>query len=116
MIFTILTGILMFVMISYMFRHLIFTYQALFSRPQHFLGSFERIVGVYTPKVTILIPAHNEQFVIGKILERMTELTYPKDKLEVIVIDDGSTDATGEIADDYADKYEYIKVLSLIHI
>jgi len=111
LIFTILTGILMFVMISYMFRHLIFTYQALFSRPQQFLGSFERIVGVYTPKVTILIPAHNEQFVIGKILERMTELTYPKDKLEVIVIDDGSTDATGEIADDYADKYEYIKVI-----
>jgi len=111
MIFTILTGILMFFMITYMFRHLIFTYQALFSKPQQFLKSFRRICGVYTPKVTILIPAHNEQFVIGKILERMIELTYPKDKLEVIVIDDGSTDATGEIADSYADKYNYIKVI-----
>jgi len=111
LIFTILTGILMSFMIAYMFRHLIFTYQALFSKPQQFLFSCKRIAGVYTPKVSIMIPAHNEQFVIGKILERMTELTYPKDKLEVIVIDDGSTDATGEIADSYAGKYKYIKVI-----
>jgi len=111
MIFTILTGILMFFMIAYMLRHLIFTYQALFSKPQQFMKSFRRIAGVYTPKVTVLIPAHNEQFVIGKLLERMTELTYPKDKLEVVVIDDGSTDATGEIADSYAEKYDYIRVI-----
>jgi len=111
MIFTILTGALMLFMIAYMFRHLVFTYQALFSRPQQFLKSFKRITGVYTPKVTVLIPAHNEEFVIGKILERMTELTYPKDKLEVVVIDDGSTDATGEIADRYAEKYDFIRVI-----
>jgi len=111
MIFTILTGILMLFMIAYMFRHLIFTYQALFSKPQQFLRSFKRITGVYTPKVTILIPAHNEEFVIGKLLERMTELTYPKDRLEVVVIDDGSTDATGEIADSYAEKYNFIRVI-----
>jgi len=111
MIFTILTGILMLFMIAYMLRHLVFTYQALFSKPQQFLRSFRRITGVYTPKVTVLIPAHNEEFVIGKLLERMTELTYPKDKLEVVVIDDGSTDATGEIADRYAEKYDYIRVI-----
>ena len=111
MIFTILTGILMFFMIAYMIRHFIFTYQALFMRPQQFVKSFSRISGVYTPKVSILIPARNEEFVIGKILERMAELTYPKDKLEVIVIDDGSTDATGNIADSYARKYDFIKVI-----
>jgi len=111
MIFTILTGILMIFMIAYMLRHMIFTYQALFIKPQQFMASFKRITGVYTPSVSVLIPAHNEEFVIGKLLERMTELTYPRDKLEVIVIDDGSTDATGEIADSYAEKYEFIKVI-----
>ncbi|RLG93719.1 glycosyltransferase family 2 protein [Candidatus Bathyarchaeota archaeon] len=111
MIFTLLTGVLMVFMIAYMIRHLIFTYQALFAKPKQFLSSHRRIAGIYTPKVSILIPAHNEQYVIGKLLERMTELTYPKDKLEVIVIDDGSTDATGEIADSYAEKYSYIKVI-----
>ena len=111
MIFTIITGVLMIFMIAYMFRHLIFTYQALFSKPQRFLESFRRTIGVYTPVVSILIPAHNEELVIGKILERMMNLTYPKDKLEVIVIDDGSTDATGKVADEFAETYDYIKVV-----
>jgi len=111
MIFSILTAVLFLVMIAYMSRHLIFTYFVLFGKPQQFVKSFKRIAGAYTPKVTILIPAHNEQFVIGNLLERMTELTYPKDKLEVVVIDDGSTDETGEIADSYAEKYKYIKVI-----
>ncbi len=47
---------------------------------------------------------------IREILQRTTELTYPEDKLEIIVIDDGSTDRTGEIAEEFAGKYEYIKV------
>lgn len=111
MIFTVLTAIIFLVMVAYMFRHLIFTYFVLFAKPQQFMKSFKRVTGAYTPKVTVLIPAHNEEFVIGNLLERMTELTYPKDKLEVVVIDDGSTDATGEIADSYAEKYSYIKVI-----
>jgi len=41
----------------------------------------------------------------------MTELTYPKDKLEVIMIDDASSDNTGQIAEDYSKKYKFIKVL-----
>jgi cellulose synthase/poly-beta-1,6-N-acetylglucosamine synthase-like glycosyltransferase len=41
----------------------------------------------------------------------MTELTYPKEKLEVIVIDDASTDQTSEIAEEFAKEHEYIKVV-----
>lgn len=65
----------------------------------------------YQPTVSILIPARNEERVIGRILQRITELTYPKDKLQVIVIDDCSSDATGEIAESYAKNYKYITVL-----
>jgi len=126
LIFTILTGILMLFMIVYMSRHLIFTYQALFSKPQQFLSSFRRIIGVYTPKVTILIPAHNEQFVIGKILERMTELTYPKDRYKYIkvihrpnggggkpaALNDGVKFSTGEIILTFdADYYPQLDVV-----
>ena len=111
MIFTILTAVLFTVMVAYMFRHLLFTYSALFGKSQSFVKSFQRIAGVYMPKVSILIPAHNEEFVIGNLLNRMTELTYPKDRLEVILIDDGSTDTTGQIADDYASRYSYIKAI-----
>jgi len=111
MIFTSIIFILSLVMVAYMVRHIIFTYSALFGKPKQFIRSFKRIVGVYTPKVTVLIPAHNEEMVIGNLLERMAALTYPKDKLEVLVIDDGSTDETGNIADSYAKGHSYIRVI-----
>ncbi|MGM8213101.1 glycosyltransferase family 2 protein [Virgibacillus sp. W0430] len=63
------------------------------------------------PKVSILIPAHNEEIVIEKTLKAMTRLEYPKEQLEVIVINDNSTDQTGEIAERMAAKFPYIKVV-----
>lgn len=41
----------------------------------------------------------------------MIKLTYPKDKLQVIVIDDASTDSTGKIAEEYSKEYPYINVV-----
>src|SRR3989338_111501 len=50
------------------------------------------------PKVSIIMPAYNEGKIIGRSLEKLMSVNYPKDKLEVLVIDDGSTDNTYEIA------------------
>ena len=41
----------------------------------------------------------------------MTELTYPKEKFELIVIDDASTDRTGEKAEKFAKKHKFIHVV-----
>jgi len=54
------------------------------------------------PSCAILIPAHNEERVIGATIASMLELEYPKDKLKIIVINDGSGDRTKEIILDYA--------------
>jgi cellulose synthase/poly-beta-1,6-N-acetylglucosamine synthase-like glycosyltransferase len=54
------------------------------------------------PSCAILIPAHNEEKVIGKTIEAMLALEYPADRLKIIVINDGSTDATREIIKKYA--------------
>ncbi len=54
------------------------------------------------PTCSILIPAHNEAKVIGATIESMLELEYPKDKLQILVINDGSSDATRQIILDYA--------------
>lgn len=51
------------------------------------------------PPVSILIPAHNEALVIEKSLAALLGLIYPQDRLEIIVIDDGSTDDTAGIVD-----------------
>ena len=44
------------------------------------------------PTCAILIPAHNEEKVIGATIASMLELIYPKNKLRIVVINDGSTD------------------------
>ncbi len=50
------------------------------------------------PKVTIMVPACNEEGCLAKTLNSLLALRYPKDKLQIIVIDDGSTDNTLETA------------------
>jgi cellulose synthase/poly-beta-1,6-N-acetylglucosamine synthase-like glycosyltransferase len=49
------------------------------------------------PTCTILIPAHNEEKVIDETITAMRALTYPADRLTIMVINDGSKDATKEI-------------------
>ena len=63
------------------------------------------------PFVSILIPAHNEEVVIENTIQSMIRLNYPKEKLEVIVINDNSSDSTGVIVDSYASQYPFIKVI-----
>lgn len=54
------------------------------------------------PPVSILIPAHNEEIVMARTLEAMCGLDYPEGRLEIIVINDGSSDRTGEIVREFA--------------
>lgn len=48
--------------------------------------------------ISIVIPALNEEKYIGDCLRALTELDYPKDRYEIILVDNGSTDRTIEIA------------------
>ena len=50
-----------------------------------------------TPRVTIIIAAHNEGQSIGSKLENILSLDYPPERLDVIVASDGSTDETESI-------------------
>ena len=46
----------------------------------------------------ILVPAHNEELLLGNLLKSLTELAYPKDKYAVYVVADNCTDTTAELA------------------
>lgn len=48
------------------------------------------------PFISIMIPAHNEGIVIEKTLMAMISMNYPDDRYEIIVINDNSSDDTGE--------------------
>jgi cellulose synthase/poly-beta-1,6-N-acetylglucosamine synthase-like glycosyltransferase len=64
------------------------------------------------PIISVLIPAYNEQDTIIPTLQSVINLDYPKEKLEVLVLDDGSDDKTFEKAQKFAKNHPTIKVLT----
>lgn len=53
------------------------------------------------PVISIIIPAHNEEATLEECLASLKQLNYLDENLEIIVINDGSTDATGDIISRY---------------
>jgi cellulose synthase/poly-beta-1,6-N-acetylglucosamine synthase-like glycosyltransferase len=50
----------------------------------------------FAPRVALVVPAHDEEAIIEAKLRNFLALDYPCDRLEAVVISDGSTDATCE--------------------
>ena len=67
-----------------------------FERRKHLSGLHEEEVPVLSsyPTVAVIVPAWNESETVHGTIESLLNLDYPKDRLEVIVVDDGSTDDT----------------------
>ena len=62
------------------------------------------------PSVTVLIPAYNEEKSMKRTLESIYSSDYPKDKFEVIVINNNSKDKTVQIAKELKQKYKELKI------
>lgn len=60
------------------------------------------------PTVDIVVPVWNEERTLGGTLESLLALKYPKDKLSIVVVDDGSLDNTPAIAAQYAAQHAQI--------
>lgn len=63
------------------------------------------------PKFSVLVPAYNEQESIKDTLNSIVNLDYPKDLLQVIVINDGSKDNTRNIIEDFISKHPHNDIL-----
>lgn len=59
--------------------------------------------------ISVIIPAYNIEKYIGRCLDSLLKQTYKN--LEIIVVDDGSTDDTAKIIDEYTYSYDNIKVI-----
>jgi cellulose synthase/poly-beta-1,6-N-acetylglucosamine synthase-like glycosyltransferase len=63
------------------------------------------------PIVTVIVPVWNEENTLGGTIESLLALDYPKDKLDIIIVDDGSTDDTKRVANEYK-KFPSVRVYS----
>jgi cellulose synthase/poly-beta-1,6-N-acetylglucosamine synthase-like glycosyltransferase len=117
------------VLVVYSIRHFIFTLNRLFFEQRIY---YQDIIDSDLKSITILIPMHNEEKVarqildllvvsvypnenVGKdarkILDLLVDADYPHEKLEIIPINDFSSDETRIILDDYASRYPFIRPL-----
>src|ERR1700704_3926569 len=63
-----------------------------------------------TVSITIIIPAFNEEKMIGFCLDSLTRLNFARERFEVVVVDNGSRDKTLAIAKSFQDRLN-LKVL-----
>ncbi|MBF2098807.1 MAG: glycosyltransferase family 2 protein [Gloeomargaritaceae cyanobacterium C42_A2020_066] len=62
------------------------------------------------PSVTLLVAAKNEEAVIGRVVESLCQLDYPRDAYELWVVDDNSSDRTGTILTELTQRYPQLRV------
>jgi cellulose synthase/poly-beta-1,6-N-acetylglucosamine synthase-like glycosyltransferase len=60
----------------------------------------------FFPKFSLVVAAKNEALVLERLLSRLLELDYPKDRYEVLVVEDGSFDETERIAKNFEAKHQ----------
>lgn len=109
-LFLITVGILW----SMIFYQLFFTFMGLFYRIK--TTKEKRIHETdkkNLPPVSILVPAHNEERVIEKTLESLCRMDYPFEKIEIVVVNDGSMDRTPQIVEEFQRKDPRVKLYSI---
>lgn len=100
-----------FIVFLFIFLTLIYLFKIL----SFFLGLFKLKPGQNqdTYSVTILVPARNEENNIAACLDSLIIQDYPGDKIEIIVIDDNSSDNTGKIVQTYRDRHPFVHLILL---
>ena len=63
------------------------------------------------PMVSIMVPAHNESIVIKRTVLSLLEFDYPKDKFEIIVINDNSNDDSAKVLHEIQEKNKDRKII-----
>ena len=71
-----------------------------------------RVTNNDLPILDILVAARDEENVISRLVERLFNLDYPTDKLNIYIIDDGSSDNTPLILDRLSSQFEKLNILS----
>lgn len=100
--------IVILLMMIYGLRHMLFTHNRLYQKQ---MVSYRDVIDSEMPRITVMIPMHNEEAVLKNVLESLLKCDYDFDKLEIIPINDHSDDRTGELLEAYHAEYPFIHPL-----
>ena len=92
----------------FLLRHLSFAVSAL-STAQDDMKSRTGFDFGYEPFISVMVPCNNEELVIEGLVNTLLLFDYPKDRHELIIIDDGSDDDTGVIVDELARRHPVLR-------
>ena len=65
----------------------------------------------FLPTFSIITPVKNEEKVVGRLLTSLTRLNYPSDKIDIVIVEDGSSDNTLQVCTNFAKGHSNVKIL-----
>jgi 1,2-diacylglycerol 3-beta-glucosyltransferase len=95
---------------AFFLRHVAFSCASVRWAPNDLYGVPE-VDLEYRPNVSILVACHNEALVVGSLVRGLAALHYPRSRLEIVLVDDGSDDGTGELLDRLTAGERHMRVL-----
>jgi cellulose synthase/poly-beta-1,6-N-acetylglucosamine synthase-like glycosyltransferase len=96
--------------LAFFLRHVAFASAAVRWAPKDLYGEAE-VDLEYRPNVSLLVACHNEVLVAESLVRGLKALHYPRARLEIILVDDGSADGTGELLERLTAGERHMRVL-----
>jgi len=85
-------------------------YYGKIKRNRFHYGGEGSINAKFEPSVSVVVPTHNEELIVSKKLENLVASDYPKDKLEIVFVDD-SSDSTPERIGEFSKKFANVRLI-----
>jgi cellulose synthase/poly-beta-1,6-N-acetylglucosamine synthase-like glycosyltransferase len=84
-----------------------------FSFRKGFVAAEKTEPSSHRPMVTIIVPAHNEEKTLPRLLDCLSRQVYPRENTEIFLVNDRSTDLTAELMGGFVSQHKYTKVFHI---